>query len=235
MRSRGGTTPGRRSRSVPGLNVIASRSAYDDAPDLSEGLTAAIVEGYFGRFEAFFLPAAQWGNRSAKRSGRGPDSPSIAGVTPQAIANRAVKPLFEIDGRKMYRLGDIHGHDGARVADAMESAWTIWIEGIMWAVASAEARARRRPGAPPARPARRPDRHQQFDRMTALAVSTGICFVRRAGKRLAATTTTVNTCGFPSEFYPQGKSCPISCFSSVHRFASQRRPRLLPPISAPGG
>ena len=59
----------------------------------------------------------------------------IAGVTPQAIANRAVKPLFEIDGRKMYRLGDIHGHDGARVADAMESAWTIWIKGIMWAVA----------------------------------------------------------------------------------------------------
>ena len=60
MRSRGGTAPGRRSRSVPGLNVIASRSAYDDAPDLSEGLTAASVEGYFGRFEAFFLPAAQW-------------------------------------------------------------------------------------------------------------------------------------------------------------------------------
>ena len=31
-----------------GLNVIASRAAYDDAPDLIEGLTAAIVEGYRG-------------------------------------------------------------------------------------------------------------------------------------------------------------------------------------------
>ena len=31
-----------------GLNVIAAPAAYDDAPDLIEGLTAAIVEGYRG-------------------------------------------------------------------------------------------------------------------------------------------------------------------------------------------
>ena len=58
----------------------------------------------------------------------------LCGVTPQAISNRAVKPLYVIDGRKMFRLADLHGHDGGRVAEAMESAWTIGIDGIVWAV-----------------------------------------------------------------------------------------------------
>ena len=35
-----------RVRGPPGQNVIAAPAAYDDAPDLIEGLTAAIVEGY---------------------------------------------------------------------------------------------------------------------------------------------------------------------------------------------
>ena len=59
----------------------------------------------------------------------------LCDVTPQAIANRPVKPLYTIDGRKMYRLADIHSHDGARLADALECAWTIAIAGVLWAVA----------------------------------------------------------------------------------------------------
>ena len=58
----------------------------------------------------------------------------LCGVTPQAIANRAASPLYVIDGRKMFRLSDIGEHDGGRVAEAMESAWTIAIDGVVWAV-----------------------------------------------------------------------------------------------------
>ena len=40
-----------------GLNVVASNAGYDDAPDLVEGWTAAIVEGYRGA-ECADRPAA---------------------------------------------------------------------------------------------------------------------------------------------------------------------------------
>lgn len=59
----------------------------------------------------------------------------LVGVTPQAILNRRVEPLFVIDNRKFYRLADIHGHNPARVADALHTAWTISIDGIGWVVA----------------------------------------------------------------------------------------------------
>ena len=34
----------------------------------------------------------------------------------------------------LYRLSDIHGHDPGRVTEALESAWTIAIDGAVWAV-----------------------------------------------------------------------------------------------------
>ena len=58
----------------------------------------------------------------------------LVGVTPQAIRNRAAEPLFVIDGRKLYRLSDIHGRDPCRVAEAIEVAWIITIDGDVWTV-----------------------------------------------------------------------------------------------------